>query len=79
MRTVGAHEARTHFSRLLADAARGETITITKRGIPVAILLPPVSADSPEIDATMNWMRGFRKGIRLDGVTIRELIDAGRR
>ncbi len=30
------------------------------------------------LEATMAAMRAFRKGISLDGVTIRELIDDGR-
>ena len=29
MTTVGAYEAKTHLSRLLDEAAAGETITIT--------------------------------------------------
>jgi len=40
MRRVGSHEAKTHLPPLLYEVARGETITITKRGGPVAILKP---------------------------------------
>lgn len=38
-RSVGVHEAKTHFSRLLAEVARGEEIVITKRGEEVARLV----------------------------------------
>ncbi|HEY8632511.1 MAG TPA: type II toxin-antitoxin system prevent-host-death family antitoxin [Candidatus Limnocylindrales bacterium] len=79
MRSIGTHEARTHFSRLLDEVANGERITITKRGVPVAILVPPSPAAALDAEALMQWMREFRKGNRLDGVTIRELIDEGRR
>jgi prevent-host-death family protein len=40
MRRVGALEAKTHLSRLLSDVAAGETITITRRGRPIAELSP---------------------------------------
>jgi prevent-host-death family protein len=36
MQTVNVHAAKTHFSRLLDQAAAGEEIIITKGGKPVA-------------------------------------------
>ncbi|MDE0125652.1 MAG: type II toxin-antitoxin system prevent-host-death family antitoxin [Bryobacterales bacterium] len=40
METVGAYEAKTHLPRLLDRVARGESLTITRRGRPVARLVP---------------------------------------
>jgi prevent-host-death family protein len=40
MRTVNIHEAKTHLSRLVEDAAGGEEIVIAKAGRPVARLVP---------------------------------------
>lgn len=40
MRQVGSFEAKTHLAELLAAAEAGETITITRRGKPVARLVP---------------------------------------
>lgn len=40
MREIGAFEAKTHLSELLAAAEAGESITITRRGTPVARLVP---------------------------------------
>ena len=40
MRTVNIHEAKTHFSKLLARVMRGEEIVIAKAGKPVARLVP---------------------------------------
>ena len=40
MREVGAFEAKTHLSALLESVQLGEQITITKRGKPVAQLMP---------------------------------------
>lgn len=48
--TVGAFEAKTHLSRLLADVARGKIITITKHGRKVAVLAPPPAVRSAGAD-----------------------------
>jgi prevent-host-death family protein len=37
---VNVHEAKTHFSKLLARVGQGEEITICKAGKPVARLVP---------------------------------------
>ena len=41
MRTVNIHEAKTHFSELIAAVERGEEIVIARRGKPVAVLAAP--------------------------------------
>jgi prevent-host-death family protein len=79
MRSIGSYEAKTHLPRLLDEVAAGERITITKHGRPVAMLIPPGTSAVADPDAVMRWMREFRNGNRLDGITIRELIDEGRR
>ena len=40
METVGAYEAKTHLPKLLERVMKGERITITKHGVPVAVLGP---------------------------------------
>ena len=40
MDQIGASKARTHLSRLLKHVARGESVTITRHGKPVARLVP---------------------------------------
>jgi prevent-host-death family protein len=39
-KTVNVHEAKTHFSKLLAAVAKGQRIMICKDGTPVAQLGP---------------------------------------
>lgn len=39
-KAVNIHEAKTHFSKLLAAVAKGQRITICKDGTPVAQLGP---------------------------------------
>ncbi len=40
MKSVNIHEAKTHLSRLVEEAAAGEEIIIAKNGKPVAKLVP---------------------------------------
>lgn len=40
MAMIGAYEAKTHLPRLLDRVARGESLTITRHGRPVARLVP---------------------------------------
>jgi prevent-host-death family protein len=79
VKTIGAYDAKTHLPRLLDEVEKAERITITKHGRPVAVLVPPDAAPAPDADALLELMRDFRRGNRLNGLTIRELIDEGRR
>jgi len=44
MRSVNIHEAKTHLSRFVDQAAAGEEIIIARAGKPVARLVPLASA-----------------------------------
>jgi len=79
MKTIGAYEAKTHLPRLLDEVARGERITITKHGTPVAVLVPPTAVSRPDAAALVRRTQAFRAAHPLGDVTIRELIDEGRR
>lgn len=80
MAEVGAYEARTHFSRLLERVRKGERITITRYGAPVAMLVPVEQTKRQRlVSETIEEILEFRKHHKLDGLTIRELIDEGRR
>lgn len=39
-KSVGVHEAKTNFSKLLARVSAGEEIAITRRGEEIALLVP---------------------------------------
>jgi prevent-host-death family protein len=79
MKTVGAFEAKTHLNELLTRVSRGETIRITRRGIPVAKLVPAAEGEQKDLKQIVREIREIRKGASLRGLTIRELIDEGRR
>ena len=46
---VNIHEAKTHLSRLVDRAARGEEIVLGKAGRPVAKLVPYTAEASPRL------------------------------
>jgi prevent-host-death family protein len=79
MKTVGAFEAKTHLNELLRQVSQGETIRITRRGIPVANLVPPEDGEHKDLKQIVRDIREIRKGANLRGLTIRKLIDEGRR
>jgi prevent-host-death family protein len=83
MTTVGSFEAKTKLAELLDKVEAGETITITRRGVAVAQLVPVKAADEKArqralIDEIKRKRAGWDKGAK-PGSTIPELIKAGRR
>lgn len=79
MTTVGSFEAKTHLAALLDRVANGETIEITRRGRPVAKLVPAGADESRDLTRIAREIRELRKGRRLRGLSIRKLIEEGRR
>jgi prevent-host-death family protein len=78
---IGSYQAKTHLPSLLDRVAKGERITITKNGKPVAQLVPVQQAVAPDIRSVIKQMRAFQKnGPTLgDDLTIRDLVEEGRR
>ena len=79
METIGAYEAKTHLPKLLERVIKGERITITKHGVPVAVLQPPESIRRTEPKQVIAELREFRRKHRLDGLSLRDMIEEGRR
>lgn len=77
---ISTFEAKSRLSALLDQVERGEEVVITRRGIPVARLVPAGPGfDREKARAAAEALLEASKGVRLDGLTIRELIDEGRR
>jgi len=78
--SVGAYEAKTHFSELLEKVESGEQITITRHGTPVARLVPvkEMSTVKERRDA-IERIAKLRGELSLGDLKIRDLIDEGRR
>src|SRR3954453_15459988 len=77
--SIGAYEAKTHLPQLLDRVEGGETITITRHGKPVAKLVPAGPVKRVDVRAAVEEMKRFRKGRSLGGLSIREMIEEGRR
>ncbi len=79
MYTVGAFEAKTHLSQLLERVAKGERITIEKHGVAVATLEPAHTSRRRPAAEVIAEIKQFRSKHRLGGLSIREMIEEGRR
>jgi prevent-host-death family protein len=81
MESVGSFEAKTHLPQLLERVAQGEEFTITKHGKPVARLVPVITGPpKPDVRQVIEELKAFSEGNSLGaGVTIRDLIEDGRR
>jgi antitoxin (DNA-binding transcriptional repressor) of toxin-antitoxin stability system len=81
MQSIGAYEAKIKLSSLLKKVGKGETITITRRGKPVAELRQPGGRDNANVAETIAAIRAHRKNFAraFEGVSIKELIKEGRR
>jgi prevent-host-death family protein len=81
MKSVGSYEAKTHLPRLLSRVEKGETITITKHGKPIAVLAPVQQAPRQDVKAVIEEMLAFRDKhgpVLGDDLTVREMIEEGR-
>ena len=58
MRTVNIHEAKTHLSRLVDQAAKGEPFVIARAGKPLVKVVPIDTPPAKPIRRT-----GFLKGL----------------
>ncbi len=79
METVGAYEAKTHLPKLLDRVSKGERITITRHGVPVAVLQPPLATRKTAPEKVIAELRKFKKKNSLAGLSLRDMIAEGRR
>ena len=82
MVTVGTYEAKTRLSELLDMVESGEVVAITRHGQEIARLVPPGSApkvDTKDLMARIERWRKQQRNFRLDGLSVRDLKNAGRR
>ena len=58
---MGAYGAKTHLSQLLERVSNGERITITKHGVPVAVLVPPAERERPDVRRAIDEIKHFQE------------------
>ncbi len=76
---IGSFEAKTHLSNLIDDVQKGNDYIITKRGKPVARLIPYTNHEIEfNIKDIVSQFDSIRKSIK-SNVNIKEYINEGRK
>ena len=57
MQTINIHEAKTHLSRLVEEAAKGKSFMIAKAGKPMVKVIPLSEQESQGVDK-LGFMSG---------------------
>lgn len=80
MEMIGAFDAKTHLSALLDRVAKGERITITRHGVPAAMLVPAGDASQKLThEEIVKGMRELRRRVKPGPMSVREMVNEGRR
>lgn len=76
---VSTFEAKNRLSALLAEVERGVEVTITRRGVPVARLVPAGPGfDRARARRAAAGLREASRGVTLGGMSLKELVNEGR-
>ena len=79
-RTFGVFEAKNRLTALLDEVEAGHEILITRRGKPVARLVPANAGfDRARARQAADNLVRASKGLTLDDLSIKELVNEGRR
>ena len=78
---IGAFEAKTHFSRIIGEVEKGADYVITRRGKPVAKIIPfQKEPEMTRLDVLEKFQELRKKYRGKPGdFNIREAIEEGRR
>ena len=80
MITVGAFEAKTHLSALLARVEEGEDVLITKHGKPIARIVPEnPSRTRLSVQECIDGLLEFGKSHPMTVSVIQSLVEEGRK
>jgi prevent-host-death family protein len=79
MLEIGIYEAKTKLAELLKQVEKGELVTITNRGVPVADLVPSASRVSQQTDDAIVAIKTMRKPNGIDQIQFNEMRLRGRR
>ena len=76
---VSLYEAKNRLSALVAEAEHGREVTITRRGVAVAKLVPISPAfDREKARRVAEGLRKASRGVTLGDIGIKTLVDEGR-
>jgi len=81
--TVGAFEAKTHFSQLLKEIEKGNVVHVTRRGKPIALITPEGYGREEAGQNALNRIANRRKDIdKREKITTSDILafrDEGRK
>jgi prevent-host-death family protein len=76
---VPIFEAKNRLSALVAEVERGSEVTITRRGVAVAKLVPVAPTfDRQKARRAAEGLRRASRGTTLGGIKIKDLVNEGR-
>jgi prevent-host-death family protein len=83
MQSVGTYEVKTKLPTLLERVRRGESFTITRHGIPVAMLTKPTEDQFPDAKKAIEGLLAMREKFArasggLDDYNIKAMMEEGR-
>jgi prevent-host-death family protein len=78
METVGIYEARTRLSELLDKVGKGEEVTVTRHGVPIARIIPVDRDKKIATRDAIAAMQEFGRGRSLRGLSLKKMIGQGR-
>ncbi|MBC7785558.1 MAG: type II toxin-antitoxin system prevent-host-death family antitoxin [Burkholderiales bacterium] len=79
VRTIGSYELKTHLAEVLSAVEHGQTIIVTRHGKAIARIQPNSSAVHEQVGGTIKSLLAFPRSRLPRGVSVRSLIDEGRR
>ncbi len=80
MKEFGPFDAKTRLGQLLDLVAAGEEVLITRRGKPVARMVPPAApTDGQRGREAAQRIHAMRRGVTLGGLGLKDLVTEGRR
>jgi prevent-host-death family protein len=79
MRSIGAYELKSHLSEVLDAVEHGQTVVVTRHGKPIARISPDADEKRQQASQAVKALLNFPRTPLPKGVTIRSLIQEGRR
>ena len=80
---IGIFEAKTHFTKIISQVMEGEEVFVTRRGKPVAKIIPIEKISNMErVNAAISRIHSLAREMRLGGFNWKEFKsfrDEGRR
>jgi len=78
METVGIYEMRTRLGELMKKVMKGEEVTVTRHGVPVARIVPFEAPNKLSIRDAIEAMKQFGRDKSLRGMRLKKTIERGR-